>query len=251
MALGQEQFHDLLYQTLETELGGAQIYRAALGCARNDDLRKEWEDYLHQTTRHVELSEGALRAFGLDLHGKTPGRRVVRQTGRALVKAIERAQAKASPEEAQLVAAECVTLAETKDHLNWELIGEVVNHLTGGGAKVLRAAHSEVTEQESQHLYHNTGWARELWMEGLGLRAVLPPPEDQRDVKTAIGAARAKNARRELGANHRATRVANASKASSHGGKRSRSGANTRPGGTAAPQHTAGRRGRKRAAAKS
>ena len=42
------------------------------------------------------------------------------------------------------------------------------------------------------------GWTRELWMESLGMPAVLPPPEEQKDVKTAIGAARAKNARDDM-----------------------------------------------------
>jgi hypothetical protein len=42
------------------------------------------------------------------------------------------------------------------------------------------------------------GWARELWIESLGLPAVLPPPEEEKDVKTAIGAARAKMARKEM-----------------------------------------------------
>ncbi|PYQ04208.1 MAG: hypothetical protein DMF82_11345 [Acidobacteria bacterium] len=32
----------------------------------------------------------------------------------------------------------------------------------------------------------------------LGLPAVLPPPEEEKDVKTAIGAARAKQARKEM-----------------------------------------------------
>ena len=32
----------------------------------------------------------------------------------------------------------------------------------------------------------------ELWLDSLGLTAVLPPPEEQKDVKTAMGAARAK-----------------------------------------------------------
>ena len=103
-----------------------------------------------------------------------------------------------TPEQAQVVAAECVTLAETKDHLNWELAGEVVKHLTGEPAKVLRAAYKEVEDEEDKHLYHNTGWARELWIEGLGLPAVLPPPEEQKEVKTAIGAARAKQARKDM-----------------------------------------------------
>ena len=42
------------------------------------------------------------------------------------------------------------------------------------------------------------GWGRELWIESLGMKAVPPPPEEQREVKTAIGAARAKQARSEM-----------------------------------------------------
>jgi hypothetical protein len=102
------------------------------------------------------------------------------------------------PAAAQLVAAECVTLAETKDHLNWELIGEAAKKLKGDEAKALKGAHEEVEEQEDEHLYHTTGWTRELWIESLGLPAVLPPPEEEKDVKTAIGAARAKHARASM-----------------------------------------------------
>jgi hypothetical protein len=198
MPVNEEEVHDLLYQAYETELGGVEVYQAALDCARNDDLRGEWEHYLDQTRHHVELVEESLRAFGLDLERETPGRQVVRHTGEALVKTIALAQGGATPEQAQVVAAECVTLAETKDHLNWELIGEVVKRLTGEAAKVLRSAHKEIEEQEDKHLYHNSGWARELWIEALGLPAVLPPPEEQKEVKTAIGAARAKQSRQDM-----------------------------------------------------
>lgn len=198
MPLVEEQLHELLYQALETELGGVQIYEAALRCAQNDDLRKEWEEYHEQTTRHVELVEGVLRAFGLDPARDTPGRQVVRHIGTSLVKAIEMARSEGSPDEAQVVAAECVTLAETKDHQNWGLIGETLSRLSGDAAKELRAAHKEVEDQEDEHVYHNAGWARELWIEALGMPAVLPPPEEQKDVKTAIGAAHAKHARKEM-----------------------------------------------------
>ena len=40
---------DLLYQALETEKGGVQIYSTALRCAVNKDLKKEWNEYLEQT----------------------------------------------------------------------------------------------------------------------------------------------------------------------------------------------------------
>jgi len=102
------------------------------------------------------------------------------------------------PAAAELVAAECVTLAETKDHLNWELIGEAAKKLKGEEAKALKAAYEEVEEEEDEHLYHTTGWTRELWIKSLGLPAVLPPPEEEKDVKTAIGAARAKQARASM-----------------------------------------------------
>jgi hypothetical protein len=82
------------------------------------------------------------------------------------------------PTGAQLVAAECVTLAETKDHLNWELIGEAAKKLKGDEAGALRTAHEKVEQEEDEHLYHTAGWTRELWIESLGLPAVLPPPEE-------------------------------------------------------------------------
>ena len=126
----------------------------------------------------------------LDPAEETPGRQIVRQNGAALVAAMTKAQS-ADPDAAQLVACECVVLAETKDHLNWELIGKCAKKLTGPEGRALKAAYAEVEEQEDEHLYHSTGWCRELWLGSLGLKAVLPPPEERKHVKTAIGAARA------------------------------------------------------------
>jgi hypothetical protein len=68
----------------------------------------------------------------------------------------------------------------------------------GTMAKALKEAHDEVEDEEDEHLYHTTGWTRELWVKSLGLPAVLPPPEEVKEVETAIGAARAKQARREM-----------------------------------------------------
>ena len=123
---------------------------------------------------------------------------MVRHIGESLVKAMDMALEAGKPEAAQLVAAECVVHAETKDHLNWELIGEVAKKAKGETGKALKEAHEEVEEEEDEHLYHTSGWARELWIKSLGMPAVLPPPEEEKDVKTAIGAARAKQARKEM-----------------------------------------------------
>jgi len=196
--MNKEHLNELLYQTLETELGGVEVYTTALKCAQNDELKEEWEKYLDQTRNHVQIVQNVMKEMGLDLEAETPGRKVVRHTGESLVKAMEMALKDGKPEEAQLVAAECITLAETKDHLNWHLIGEAAKKATTDVAKVLKAAHDEVEDEEDEHLYHTQGWARELWIESLGMKAVLPPPEEEKKVKTAIGAARAQQARQEM-----------------------------------------------------
>jgi hypothetical protein len=193
-----EQFNELLYQALETERGGVQIYETAIQCAVNEELKSEWEEYLEQTRNHERILLEVFQQLGLDPVTESPGRAVVRHLGESLVKAMKMAQKAAPPEAAQLVAAECVVLAETKDHLNWELIGEMVGKLKGDERSALKQAHDEVEEEEDEHLYHTTGWTRELWIESLGLPAVLPPPEEEKEVKTAIGAARAKKARKDL-----------------------------------------------------
>jgi rubrerythrin len=194
----KDQMHELLYQALETERGGINVYRTALKCAQNEELREEWEKYLDETENHERILLEVFEKIGLDPVEETPGREVVRHIGQSLVKAMEMALEAGKPEQAEVVAAECVVLAETKDHLNWELIGEVAKAAKGEEAKALKAAHDEVEDQEDEHLYHTQGWTRELHLLGLGLPAVIPPPEEEKDVKTMIGAGRAKAARTKM-----------------------------------------------------
>jgi hypothetical protein len=106
------------------------------------------------------------------------------------------ALAASDPPAAELVACECVVLAETKDHADWELIGECAKALGGDVAAALRTAYEQVEDEEDEHLYHTKGWCRELWLNALGMKAVLPPPEEERDVKTASDAARARQERK-------------------------------------------------------
>jgi hypothetical protein len=193
-----EQLHQLLYEALETEMGGVQVYKMAIQCAVNQDLKEEWEKYLEQTHNHEQVVRELLGKFSLDPQAETPGRKVVRHIGESLVGAMEMARKSGKPQAAQIVAAECVVLAETKDHLNWELIGQVATKTKGEDGKALKEALEQVEEEEDEHLYHTTGWTRELWIESLGLPAVIPPPEEEKDVKTAIGAARAKQSRAEM-----------------------------------------------------
>jgi len=193
-----EQLNELIYQMLETERGGIQVYETALRCVVNDELKEEWEEYLEQTKNHERIVLELMEKLGLDPERETPGRGVVRHIGESLVEAMEMARTNGPAEAAQLVACESVVQAETKDHLNWELLHEASEKAKGEQKKALTLAYEEVEDQEDEHLYHSTGWCRELWIESLGLPAVLPPPEEEKEVKTAIGAARAKKARKEM-----------------------------------------------------
>jgi hypothetical protein len=95
---------------------------------------------------------------------------------------------------AQLVACECVVLAETKEHLDWQLIQACGKALKGEIGEALRDAAAAVEHEQEEHLYRSAGWCRELWLKSLGLKAVLPPPEDRKHVTSAFAAARAEHA---------------------------------------------------------
>ncbi|HUQ07386.1 MAG TPA: hypothetical protein VM261_33065 [Kofleriaceae bacterium] len=185
----------LLYQLLETEMGGVQVYRTALLCAVNAELKKEWTKYLAETERHVQIARALLQKLGFDPDAELAARVIVRHSGDALVQLMLEALATSTPDEAQLVAAECVVKAETKDHMNWSLIGLLADKTSGDESEAMRAAYDEVEPEEDHHLYHTTGWARELWAQALGLPAVLPPPEEKRNVESQMEAARAKQER--------------------------------------------------------
>src|SRR5215203_6056675 len=61
-----EQVRELLYQALETEIGGVDIYTTALRCVENEELKEEWEEYLEQTENHVKVMEDVLTKLELD-----------------------------------------------------------------------------------------------------------------------------------------------------------------------------------------
>jgi len=187
---------ELILQSLEHERGGVKIYETALKCAQNEDLKEEWEKYHQETERHVQILQDVCSQMQLDAEEQTPGRKIVADMGQSLVAAMEAALGAGDMAQAECVACECVVLAEEKDHSNWQLIDEVAKKMTGAEGKALKEAVKEVEDQEDEHYYHSKGWLRELSLAALGMKAVLPPPEEKKHVKTAIGQARAEQSRR-------------------------------------------------------
>ena len=75
---------------------------------------EEWKKYVEQTMRHEQILREVMGTLGMDAEKETPGRKVVRHIGESLVQAMVMAREEGEPETAQIVAAECVVLAETK-----------------------------------------------------------------------------------------------------------------------------------------
>jgi rubrerythrin len=192
--MNRDQVTELLLQSLEHERAGVHVYETALKCVVNPELKKEFEKYLNQTRNHGRILLNVFAKLELDPEQESPGRSIVRSMGLALVHAMQTALKVGVPEAAQLVACECVVLAETKDHADWQLIAKCAAHASGEFKRVLHDAADEVEDEEDEHLYHSRGWCRELWLQSLGLKAMLPPPEERQHVTTAIGAARAEHA---------------------------------------------------------
>ena len=193
--MNSNQLKELLLQSLEHERGGVNVYKTAIKCAMREDLRAEWEKYLSQTEEHVTTLTAVCDVFDIDPYTMTPGTQIVKALGKSLVEAMLSALASGDPAAAQIVAAECVVLAETKDHLDWELLGEAAKQLSGEERDVLMAAYEKIEDEEDEHLYHTQGWCRELWLESLGIDAELPPAEEKRDVSSAAEAQQAKETR--------------------------------------------------------
>lgn len=189
--MNMSQMKELLLQSLEHEKGGVLVYETALKCVVNADLEEEWRGYLDETREHVRVLTDAIVALEIDPYLETPGRQVVRYLGSSLVQAMQMALTSGPKDAAELVACECVVNAETKDHLDWELIGKCAEQLTGRQQKALKAAYDVIEDQEDEHLYHSKGWCRELWIQSLGLHAILPPLEEVEHVTTAKSAAEA------------------------------------------------------------
>ena len=166
------QVKELLLQSLEHERCGIKVCETALKCVVTDDLEEEWGRYLEQTRNHERILLEVCSKLSLDPEEASPGRTIVKQLGLAVLQAMQTALEAADPAAAELVACECVVLAETKDHADWELIKKCAEHATGEEKTVLTAAADEVEDQKDEHLYHSKWWCRELWAKSLGLNAV-------------------------------------------------------------------------------
>jgi rubrerythrin len=178
--MDSEQVKELVLQSLEQERCAIKVYEAALAAARRADLTAEWVQYLAQKQQHAEALSTVCETLGFDPFSPTAGTQIVKFSGQGLLRTMEAARNAGDRQAAQIVACECVMLAEAKDLFNWSLLGTVAQQLQGREREVLLAAHQRIEQEEEAHLRRMRSWCRELWLQSLGLAAEATPTEAQR-----------------------------------------------------------------------
>lgn len=194
----QSNVDDFLLQALETETGGVRVYEAAIRCAHDAGMRKQWTNHRSESEQHARIYAQLVEKLGLDSSSKNPGRAIVQQANDALVALIESARQTTDADTAQIVAAECVAHVETKCNVNWELVGDLGKKTRTDYASALRKAYEQVVEQKNAHLYHARGWVRDLWIRRLGLTANPSSAREQQDAKPADSPQRERDLRSDL-----------------------------------------------------
>jgi hypothetical protein len=161
-----EEVVDLLLQALETEIGGADVYRTALKCVHNQKLREEWTRYLAQAEQHVRILQEACKSLGIDPELETPAREAVRSSGKALVQSMLIALGKDSCAGLDDVALDYVALAGSQDPWSWSLLGEIDEPRNRIGASERHDASSLDAD--------STSWSRTAWLPEVEADAVKP-----------------------------------------------------------------------------
>lgn len=172
-----EQISELLLQAIETERGGILVFAAAIEAALDENVRTESRRCLEAACWRKEVLTATCRQRGVDPDQSSPAREILALHRASLVRAIMMAVANGDPEAAQVVAAECVLLADMKKHLDWDLVRDAVSQ-----AGMQFCSGPEARQEMDDGccpLDCTRGWCREQWMSSLDFPAVVPSPREQ------------------------------------------------------------------------
>jgi rubrerythrin len=176
--MNNEVLLDKLSEFLMVEQCGWQLYRVMADRTGDPELKNRYEEFGRETDRHRTILTGLIRDLGGDPDYVSPTARLAQAKSEALL-ASALAAGPLSDAERKANDLENVLLAETKDHADWELLGQLAEQLPNGKTKTaIEAAVAEVEPQEDEHL----GWAQTK-LATLGLQAIMgetSPPDPER-----------------------------------------------------------------------
>ncbi|NIF89028.1 hypothetical protein [Burkholderia sp. Cy-637] len=198
----REGLHQLLDQAHETTLRAMAVYDAALAATTHEELAAEWRLHREAAHRRAQVLADVFDALGLDVEASSRVRTAAAALGKSLLEVIAYAVQGGDRAAAERVATECVLLVETRDQLHRKLLAIAAERVTGPVAQVLKDAVEALEAQADPLALHTLGWSRELWIDALGLAAVLPPPEEVAPAAVAGEAVASQAARARGGLAH-------------------------------------------------
>jgi rubrerythrin len=180
----QQVLLDKLSEFLMVEQGGLLLYRVAAARCTEPAIKRRYEEFGKQTARHREIYGQLVQALGGDPNYVSPTARLAQVKATKLLESSIIVDGLA-PEEIMANDLENVLLAETKCHLDWELMSQLAEQVTDAKLKpVLQQAVQEVEEQEDEHVE----WARQT-LSQMALQMVQqgPAPSPDRWMQVTSG----------------------------------------------------------------
>ncbi len=167
--MDSERLQDLILQSLEHKRRGAQLYEKALECGLHEDLKRDWESARKHAHEHEKILIQVCAELGIDPETPTPARAHIEETAASLVGAMQAGIEAGDPAGAQLLACDCVIVAETEAYLTWQLLGNAARELTGPAANALQIVIGDIDGNGGR------GWYRSLWRKVRGAKALSSP----------------------------------------------------------------------------
>jgi rubrerythrin len=151
---------DLLSSFLAHEQGGFHLYRTVSTLTNNPMLQAKYKEFGGQTESHISVLEQLISGLGGNPGYVSPAARMVEAMNTKMVEAVVLLCGAADENTREQAMLEAVILAETKDHANWKLLGQLAEQMPDGEAKeAFLDAAGQVEDQEDEHLE----WASSTW----------------------------------------------------------------------------------------
>jgi rubrerythrin len=151
---------DLLSSFLVHEQCGYHLYRTVSALTKNPMLSSKYQEFGAQTENHIGILEQLITDLGGTPGYVSPAARMTEAMNTKMMEAVTLISGSADENTVEQVMLEAVVLAETKDHANWRLLGQLAEKMSDGGAKnAFLAAVGQVEDQEDEHLQ----WASSTW----------------------------------------------------------------------------------------
>src|SRR4051812_3276616 len=148
----QQVLLDKLSEFLMVEQGGLQLYRVAAERCTLPALKEHYQEFGEQTARHRLAHAQLIQALGGEPDYVSPTARLAQVKATKLIESASIVDGLA-PEELMANDLENVLLAETKCHLDWELMSRLAEQVTDAKFQgALQQAVQEVETQEDQHV---------------------------------------------------------------------------------------------------